>query len=48
MTDETPGEVAVRDQCPALTELLRRRSPALALEPVVRIARRVVHAAPGS
>jgi hypothetical protein len=35
------GDTVVRDECPALTELLRQRSPALAEAPVVRIARRV-------
>jgi hypothetical protein len=39
--EENGGETKVRDECPALTELLRRRSPTLAEEPVVRIARRV-------
>jgi hypothetical protein len=42
LDEEAPAETTVRDECPALTELLRRRSPALAEAPVVRIARRVV------
>jgi hypothetical protein len=42
LDDEAPSETMVRDECPALTELLRQRSPALTDAPVVRIARRVV------
>jgi hypothetical protein len=42
LAEEEPAETVVRDECPALTELLRQRSPALADAPVVRIARRVV------
>jgi len=42
LSEEAPADTIVRDECPALTELLRQRSPALAETPVVRIARRVV------
>jgi hypothetical protein len=42
LAEEGPAETIVRDECSALTELLRQRSPALAQRPVVRIARRVV------
>ena len=48
MSDESTGDTVVRDECGALTEMLRRRSPALAEEPVVRIARRVARARDGS
>jgi hypothetical protein len=41
MNEELSGETKVVDECPALTEQLRQRSPTLADEPVVRIARRV-------
>jgi hypothetical protein len=41
LAEEPPSETIVRDECPALTELLRQRSPALGEAPVVRIARRV-------
>jgi hypothetical protein len=41
LEDETPSDTVVRDECPALTALLRQRSPSLAETPVVRIARRV-------
>jgi hypothetical protein len=41
LAEEEPSQTMVRDECPALTELLRKRSPALAEVPVVRIARRV-------
>jgi hypothetical protein len=42
LTEDGPADTIVRDECPALTEQLRQRSPALARSPVVRIARRVV------
>jgi hypothetical protein len=42
LDEEAPSQTMVRDECPALTELLRQRSPALAEAPVVRMARRVV------
>jgi hypothetical protein len=48
MAEEAPSETRVHDECPALTELLRRRAPALAAEPVVRIARRVSRPRGGS
>jgi hypothetical protein len=48
MAEELSGDTKVRDECPALTELLRQRSPALAEEPVVRIARRVANGRDGS
>jgi hypothetical protein len=42
LAEEAPSDTMVRDECAALTELLRQRSPGLAETPVVRIARRVV------
>jgi hypothetical protein len=48
LSEDSPSETMVRDECPALTEQLRHRSPALAETPVVRIARRVSRRASGS
>jgi hypothetical protein len=48
LTEDLPPETVVRDECPALTERLRQRAPALADAPVVRIARRVVSRQTGS
>jgi hypothetical protein len=48
LAEETPTDTMVRDECPALTELLRQRSPALTEPPVVRMARRVVTRLSGS
>jgi hypothetical protein len=48
LAEDLPPETVVRDECPALTERLRQRSPGLADAPVVRIARRVVTRQTGS
>jgi hypothetical protein len=44
LAEDVPTQTMVRDECPAIADLLRQRSPALAEAPVVRIARRVSRA----